>query len=95
MLPFIHPFKVAMKKYDKCSYGYYFRFMTVVKQAVERLETMEISFAPILCHVGARHAPNSKFCSDNFALFMKSMLYIWSTVLKVSIPYSSAQTAKQ
>ena len=57
--------------------------MTVVKQAVERLETMEISFAPILCHVGARHAPNSKFCSDNFALFMKSMLYIWSTVLKV------------
>ena len=27
--------------------------MTVVRQAVERLDTMEYSFAPVLCHLGA------------------------------------------
>ena len=61
--------------------------MTVVKQAVERLDTMEYSFAPVLCHLGARHTVNSNFCSDNFSLFMKSILFIWNAVLKVGQIY--------
>ena len=54
----------------------------VVKQAVERLENMEESFAPVLIKLGARHSANVDFSADNFTVFIKSLLYIWKSVLK-------------
>lgn len=58
------------------------RFMTVMKQAVERLESIEESFSPVLLQLGATHARNNMFSSENFALFIQSMLYIWQRNLK-------------
>ncbi len=56
--------------------------MVVVKQAVERLDNMEESFAPVLIKLGARHSVNADFSAEYFAVFIQSMLYIWKSVLK-------------
>ena len=59
-----------------------FRFMTVMKQAVERLDSIEESFSPVLFQLGATHARHNMFSSENFALFVQCMLYIWELHLK-------------
>ncbi len=59
-----------------------FRFMMVIKQAVERLDYLEVSYSPALLYVGARHQENKQFCIENFWLFKDSILYIWRQVLR-------------
>ena len=56
--------------------------MTVVKQAVERLDNIDESYASVLLRLGIRHSANISFCSDNFKLFTQAMLYIWQYNLK-------------
>ena len=56
--------------------------MTVVRHAVERLDSIEESFSPVLLQLGAAHAQNNMFSSENFALFIQCMLYIWQRHLK-------------
>ena len=72
---------------DTDSYYLWFfcRFMTVVKQAVERLDNMEESYSSVLTRLGVRHSANIAFCSEYFKLFTQSMLYIWQYNLKGKI----------
>ena len=55
--------------------------MAVVKQAVENMDDMEESFAPVLLKLGARHSANIDFSVDNFAVFIESLLATWNSEL--------------
>ena len=56
--------------------------MQVIRQAVERLDFLDVSYSPALLYVGARHQENKQFCIENFWLFKDSILYIWRQVLR-------------
>ena len=56
--------------------------MLVIRQAVERLDCLEVSYSQVLLYVGARHQENKQFCIDNFSLFRDSILFIWKRVLR-------------
>ena len=56
--------------------------MVVIKQAVERLDDLETSYAQVLVRLGSIHARNQDFCTDNFALFSDALIYIWKQRLQ-------------
>ncbi len=56
--------------------------MLVIKQGIERLDHLEVSYSPALLYIGAKHRDKQKFCVDNFGLFRDSILFIWKQVLR-------------
>ena len=56
--------------------------MAIVKQTVERLDTLEESFAPVLIQLGASHSIRADFSTENFALFIESLISVWTSILK-------------
>ena len=67
---------------SKISYFIFSRFMAIVKQTVERLDTLEESFAPVLLQLGAMHSAKADFSAENIAVFIESLLFAWKSVLK-------------
>ena len=62
---------------------YYWRLVTVVKLAVERLDIMDNTFLRALYMVGAHHADIANINPEYFLLFMNSLLFTWKMYLKV------------
>ena len=56
--------------------------MLVIKQAVERLDRLEVSHCPALLHIGFKHKDKQDVCAEHFHLFKDSIVYIWKHVLK-------------
>ncbi len=54
----------------------------VIKQAVERLDNLEASYAQVLVRLGSMHTRNRDFCTENFAIFTDALLYIWKQRLQ-------------
>ncbi len=58
------------------------RIVTLVKLAVERLDSLESSFALVLFRLGVRHSWQSGFESRSFSVLSRALLEIWQQRLK-------------
>ena len=56
--------------------------MTIIKQAVERLDRMEESLAQVLIQLGAKHPYKADFSPAKVAVFNQAVLSVWKSVLQ-------------